>query len=156
MILARLRARVGYGVARKLMAWRWAVGQPRLWRWMEGQFARMANLGDVGALSFYGHMLLFRGRGFGAREEGIRLLRRAAEAGDAKAAYQMGAVSLSEDASHGPDASGAAHWWEMAAKAGHPLAATRLVQLYRAGGHGLAADSERAKHYEAQAARLGL
>jgi hypothetical protein len=41
----------------------------RGWRWLEGQFARMANLGDVGAQSFYGHILTFRGVGLGAREE---------------------------------------------------------------------------------------
>ncbi len=155
-MLLDIRAWLGYRVARRLMSWRWAVQQPKLWRWMEGQFSRMAALGDVSAQSFYGHILVFRGRGFGARNEGIRLLRLAARAGDAKAAYQMGAISLSEDASHGPDAAEAANWWALAVKAGHPLAATRLAQLYRAGGHGLEADPELARHYEACAARLGL
>ncbi|TLX59528.1 sel1 repeat family protein [Stutzerimonas nosocomialis] len=155
-MLRGMRARLGYRVARRLMGWRWAVQQPKLWRWMEGQFSRMAALGDVSAQSFYGHILVFRGRGFGARNEGIRLLRLAAKAGDAKAAYQMGAISLSEDASHGPDAAEAANWWALAAQAGHPLAATRLAQLYRAGGHGLKADPEQARRYEACAAKLGL
>ena len=41
----------------------------------------MAALGDVKAQSFYGHILYFRGQGFGARQEGARLLRLAAEAG---------------------------------------------------------------------------
>jgi len=148
-MLWKLRARAGYFAARRLMAWRRAVRQPKLWRWMEGQFARMAALGDVGAQSFYGHILYFRGQGFGAKQEGARLLRLAAEAGDAKAAYQMGVISLSEEASHGPDGREAVRWWARAADAGHPLAAVRLEQLYRAGGHGLAADAKQADFYKA-------
>ncbi len=156
MIVYKIRARVAYLVARRLMAVRWAVRQPALWRWMEGQFARMAGLGDTRAQSFYGHILLFRGHGYGARQEGIRLLRLAAEKGDAKAAYQMGVVSLGEDATHGPDGVQAARWWKLAVEAGHPLAATRLAQLYQAGGHGLEADRQEAERYRASAARLGL
>ena len=156
MMLLRIRARAGYWIARKLMVSRRAVQQPKLWRWMEGQFARMAGLGNTGAQSFYGHILLFRGQGYGAKREGIRLLRLAAEAGDAKAAYQMGVVSLSEDASHGPDGVQAAYWWKRAVEAGHPLAATRLAQLYAAGGHGLASDMQQAEHYKARASELGL
>lgn len=155
-MLEKVKARIGYRVARQLMVSRWAVGQPALWRWMEGQYARMAALGDTKAQSFYGHILLFRGQGFGAKKEGVRLLRLAAEGGDAKAAYQMGVVSLSEDATHGPDAVQAVHWWTMAVNGGHALAATRLAQLYQAGGHGLAADRRQAEHYKASAARLGL
>lgn len=154
-MLWKLRARLGYLVARRLMAWRAAVGHPRLWRWMEGQFARRAALGDRGAQSFYGHMLYFRGQGLGAKQEGIRLLRLAAQAGDAKAAYQLGAISLGEHASHGPDGIEAARWWSLAAEAGHPLAAIRLEQLYRAGGHGLAADPVQAERYKALARTLG-
>ncbi|MGK9064338.1 SEL1-like repeat protein [Stutzerimonas chloritidismutans] len=155
-MVLKLRARLGYWTARKLMASRWAVQQPKLWRWMEGQFARKAALGDRAAQSFYGHILLFRGQGSGARREGIRLLRLAAEAGDGKAAYQMGVVALSEDATHGPDGAQAARWWKLALDAGHPLAATRLAQLYQAGGHGLEADRDQAERYRASAARVGL
>lgn len=155
-MLLKLRARMGYFTARKLMRSRWAAQQPKLWRWMEGQFARMATLGDTSAQSFYGHILLFRGQGYGAKREGIRFLRLAAEAGDAKAAYQMGVVSLSEDAKHGPDGNAAARWWTLAADAGHPLAASRLAQLYEGGGHGLKADREQAERYRESATKLGL
>jgi uncharacterized protein len=155
-MLNKIRARVGYLAARKLMSARWAVQHPKMWRWMEGQFARMAAIGDSSAQSFYGHILLFRGQGYGARQEGIRLLRLAAEKGDAKAAYQMGVISLGEDATHGPDGEQAAHWWKRAVEAGHPLAATRLAQLYMAGGHGLARDQLQAERYKASAAKLGL
>jgi TPR repeat protein len=155
-MLHKVRARAGYWVARRLLGIRWAVRQPTWWRWMEGQFSRMAAIGDPKAQSFYGHILLFRGQGYGARQEGIRLLRLAAESGDAKAAYQMGVISLSEDAKHGPDGTQAAHWWTLAVEAGHPLAATRLAQLYTAGGHGLAPDRQQAERYKACAAKLGI
>ncbi|MCR3796588.1 sel1 repeat family protein, partial [Pseudomonas aeruginosa] len=36
----RLRARLGYGVARQLLGWPWLVKQPRAWQWMQGQFSR--------------------------------------------------------------------------------------------------------------------
>lgn len=125
----RIKARAGYWLARRLFHWRWFVGQPRIWRWMEGQFARMANLGNTEAQSFYGHILTFRGVGLGAREEGIRLLRLAALAGDGKAAYQVGVISLAGSASKAPDPAEAARFWNLALKAGHPLAETKLNEL---------------------------
>lgn len=152
----RLRARLAYGLARRLMGWPWLVRQPRAWNWMQGQFARMANLGDRPAQSFYGHLLLFRGQGFGSREEGLRLLRLAAAAGDAKAAYQLGVQALQGSAQHPPEAQAAARYWAQAADAGHPLAARRLAELYRDGAPGLAADAELAERYQQRAAQLGL
>ena len=114
---------------------------------MEGQFARMANLGSTSAQSFYGHILAFRGQGMGAREEGVRLLRLAALSGDAKAAYQVGVFSLAGTLSKTPDAAEAARWWTMAAKAGHPLAGHKLAVLYQQGGPGLMADPQMARLY---------
>ena len=147
-MLWRFRARLSYWLARKLFHRPWCVRQPRLWRWMEGQFARMANLGDTRAQSFYGHILAFRGQGLGAKEEGMRLLRLAALSGDGKAAYQVGVFSLAGTLSKTPDAAEAARWWTMAAKAGHPLAAHKLSALYLQGGPGLLADPELARHYQ--------
>ncbi|HSC85380.1 MAG TPA: sel1 repeat family protein [Pseudomonas sp.] len=149
-----LRARLGYWFARRLFHWRWLMQQPRAWAWMQGQYARMAALGDVGAQSFYGHILLFRGQGFGAREEGMRLLRLAATAGEGKAAYQLGLVSLKGDSRQAADALEAARWWRLGAEAGHPLAAQRLAQLYRDGGPGLAADSALAERFSQRAKEL--
>ncbi|WP_419711360.1 sel1 repeat family protein [Pseudomonas sp. NFX224] len=125
----RLKARISYWLARRLFHWQWFVRQPRGWNWLEGQFARMANLGDVGAQSFYGHILTFRGVGLGAREEGVRLLRLAALAGDSKAAYQVGVISLAGSQSKAPDPAEAAKFWEIAVKAGHPLAQIKLQEL---------------------------
>lgn len=151
-----LRARIGYRVARWLMRFRSLVSNPRSWRWMQGQYARMAALGDRDAQSFYGHLLLHRGQGLGARDEGIRLLRLAAGAGDSKSAYQLGVLSLDGDARQAPDAAQAARWWELAAERGHPLAARKLVELYRAGGPGLVPDAAAAERAEMRASRLGF
>ena len=156
MVYWRVKARLGYAVARRMLGWPALVKQPRVWAWMQGQFARMAALDDVAAQSFYGHLLVFRGRGFGAREEGIRLLGKAAAAGDAKAAYQLGVLSLAGDTRNAPDGSVTARWWTLAADAGHPLAARRLAELYAEGEHGLAADAELAERYSRRATELGL
>lgn len=155
-MILRLPARLSYLIARRLFRWSWLLKQPRAWQWLEGQFARMANLGDADAQSFYGHILLFRGQGLGARQEGIRLLRLAATAGDGKAAYRLGALSLAGDTQHTPDAAAAAHWWTLGADAGHPLAAQRLAELYREGAAGVAADAELAARFAAQARAQGL
>ncbi len=156
MLLHHLRARLTYALARRLFHWSWLVRQPRAWNWLEGQFARMANLGDRSAQSFYGHILLFRGHGFGAREEGIRLLRLAASAGDGKAAYQLGVLSLAGDTRNAADALEAARWWRLATDAGHPLAAQRLAELYRQGAAQLPADAELAAQFGARARELGM
>lgn len=149
-----LRAHIGYLLARRLFHWAWLVKQPRAWRWLEGQFARMANRGDTQAQSFYGHILLFRGQGLGARNEGRRLLGLAANAGDAKAAYQLGVLSLTGDTQHVANAQQAIDWWTLAAHVGHPAAAYRLAELYRTGAAGVAADAVQAEHFAALSKRL--
>ncbi|MCY1368695.1 hypothetical protein D9M69_556930 [compost metagenome] len=155
-MLWKLRARLGYQVARWLMRFPKLVAQPRAWQWMQGQYGRMAALGDRSAQSFYGHLLLHRGRGLGAREEGIRLLRLAATAGDGKSAYQLGVLSLDGDTRQAPDAAEAARWWGLAAAAGHPLAARKLADLYRDGGPGLEPDPAAAYRAAQRASELGL
>lgn len=149
----RVRARVTYWLARRMFHWPRLLRHPSVWNWMQGQYARMANLGDVSAQSFYGHILLFRGQGLGAREEGRRLLRLAANGGDGKAAYQLGVLALQQDTRHAPDGQEAARWWQLSAQAGHPLAAGRLAQLYREGAPGLEADAALAQQYAAEDAR---
>jgi TPR repeat protein len=147
LIFHALKARLSYSLARRLFHWRWLIKQPKAWSWMEGQFARMANLGDVQAQSFYGHILLFRGQGAAARNEGRRLLTLAAQAGDAKAAYQLGVLSLAGDIHQAADASAAVKWWAQAAEAGHPAAAHRLSGLYRTGAEGVPADPVQAEYF---------
>lgn len=128
-MLWSLRALLGYQMARLLFRFRPAMQHPALWQWMQGQYSRKANLGDHDAQSFYGHILLFRGQGLGAREEGIRLLRLAANGGEPKAAYQMGMLCLKGDPARAADAEQAKQWFTKAAAAGHPAARARLEGL---------------------------
>ncbi|VXC56349.1 Sel1 domain protein repeat-containing protein [Pseudomonas sp. 8Z] len=146
-LLWSIRARLGYWLARRLFHYPAIMRQPRIWLWMQGQYGRMANLGDVAAQSFYGHILLFRGQGLGACEEGLRLLRLAAQSGDGKAAYQLGLRALKGDTRQAPDAQEAGRWLELALQAGHPLAARHLAQLYLQGAAGLQVDAQRAARY---------
>lgn len=155
-MLTRWRARLSYLLARRLFHWPWLLLQPHAWRWMEGQFARQAGLGDVQAQSFYGHILLFRGQGLGARQEGRRLLTLAGKAGDGKAAYQLGLLSWQGDAQQAAQPQQAEHWWLLAAEAGHPLAAQRLSRLYAEGAEGVAVDLQRSAQFRQRAEALGL
>lgn len=152
MIFAKLRAQVGYAIARKLFNQRWAVENPRIWQWMQERFARMSSFDDVQARAFYGHVLLHRGQGVGAKNEGLRLLRLAAEAGDAKAAYQVGVECLAGSLNEPADALQAAHWWELAGRAGHPLALRGLLGLYEQGGPQLPVSAKDAQRIKEQLA----
>lgn len=126
----KLRARLGYWLARKLFNQRWAVNNNRIWEWMQGQFSRMAAHDDVEARAFYGHLLLHKGQGMGARNEGVRLLRLAAQGGDGRSAWQLGAYSLQDNLQHPADPQQAADWFELALQLGHPAAGSKLLQLY--------------------------
>lgn len=152
----RLRARLGYGLARLMFRSDALVRQPRAWRWMEGQFARLANLGDARAQDFYGHLLLFRGQGLGAREEGLRLLRLAAAQGQGRAAFQLGVQALKGSPQREPDAVQARHYWQQAIDAGHPLAALKLAELLREGAPGLPADPAEAERLAARTREQGF
>ncbi|NLD01478.1 MAG: sel1 repeat family protein [Gammaproteobacteria bacterium] len=154
MLLAKLRTQMGYRIARKLFNQRWAVENPRVWQWMQERFSRMSRYDDVEARAFYGHVLLHRGQGMAAKNEGLRLLRLAAQAGDAKAAYQLGVHSLAGSLTEPANALQAAHWWELAGCAGHPLALQRLLQLYQEGGPQLPASAEDAQRISEQLAVL--
>ncbi|MOA06963.1 hypothetical protein D3C78_1266330 [compost metagenome] len=152
----RVRAWLGYRLARALFHWDWLLKQPHAWRWMAGQYARMANLGDARAQDFYGHLLLFRGEGLGASEEGLRLLRLAAAQGQPKAAFQLGVQALKGSARQAPDADAARRYWQQAADAGHALAAYKLAELLREGAPGVPADALAAERLAARARELGL
>ena len=154
MLFAKLRAQVGYAIARKLFNQRWAVENQRVWQWMQERFARMSSYDNVQARSFYGHVLLHRGQGLGAKNEGLRLLRLAADAGDSKSAYQLGLESLNGSLNEPANALQAAHWWEIAGRAGHPLALKRLIELYEQGGPQLPASAEDAQRIKQQLAVL--
>lgn len=152
MLFAKLRTQLGYTVARKLFNQRWAVENQRVWQWMQERFARMSQYDDVSARAFYGHVLLHRGQGLAAKNEGLRLLRLAAEAGDAKSAYQLGLQSLAGSLNEPANALQAAHWWELAGRAGHPLALQRLLELYEQGGPQLPANADDARRIKQELA----
>ena len=152
MLFAKLRAQVGYSLARKLFNQRWAVENPRVWQWIQERFARMSSYDDVSARAFYGHVLLHRGQGLAAKNEGLRLLRLAAQAGDAKSAYQLGLQAFNGMLNEPANALQAADWWELAGRAGHPLALQRLLALYEQGGPQLAASAEDAERIRRQLA----
>lgn len=129
MLWAKIKAIIGYWFARRLFNQRWAVSNEKLWAWMQGQFSRKAALGDVAAQSFYGHLLLFKGQGFGAKQEAIRLLKQAANGGDAKAAFQLGQCYYTGSMQCNEDKEEARQWWEKAQSLGHPLAETKLASF---------------------------
>ncbi|NLY14022.1 MAG: sel1 repeat family protein [Gammaproteobacteria bacterium] len=145
MVLAKLRTQLGYRLARKLFSQRWAVENPRVWQWMQERFARMSRYDDVEARAFYGHVLLHRGQGLVAKNEGVRLLRLAAEGGDAKSAYSVGLHCLTGSLNEPADAAQALYWLELAGRAGHPLALRRLLELYEQGGPQLPPNAEDAQ-----------
>lgn len=114
----------------------------------------MCSYDDMAARAFYGHVLLHRGQGLAAKKEGLRLLRLAAEAGDAKSAYQLGVQAIKGSLNEPADALQAAHWWELAGSAGHPLALQKLLALYEQGGPQLAANAAEAQRIQEKLALL--
>ncbi len=152
MLFAKLRTQTGYALARRLFNQRWAVENPRIWQWMQERFARMSSYDDVEARAFYGHILLHRGQGLAAKNEGLRLLRLAGEAGDAKSAYQVGVHALKGSLNEPADAVEAVYWMELAGRAGHPLALRRLLELYEQGAPQLPASAEDAQRIKEQLA----
>lgn len=90
------------------------------------------------ALSVYGHLLHFRGEGQENRIQGGIYLQQSADAGDAKAQYQMGKI-YEAGFSHyfQPDAAKALAYYRQAAEQQHLLAINRMVQVYSAGELGV-------------------
>lgn len=150
-MLLKLRAKLTYWLARRLFRQRWAVENDSVWEWMQGQFSRMAAFEDVPARSFYGHLLLHKGQGQAARNEGVRLLRLAAQGGDAKSAYQLGGYCLEAGDGKTPDPQQAADWFELALQLEHPLAADKLLQLYGETGPAETVNAKKAEQVRARA-----
>ena len=88
------------------------------------------------------------GRGQDNRIQGAIYLRRAAEQGDAKAAYQV--AKLLEEGYPGMtvDFAAALAFYQQAAEQGHVLAIKRLVEVYWEGGLNQAADSSRLAYWQ--------
>ena len=153
-MILKLKAKLGYWVARRLFNRKFAVNNPRIWNWMQLQFARQSQYGHPQATAFYGHLLMFKGQGLGAKHEGLRLLKIAAQAGDAKAAYQVGQHSAEGDLKQAPNLLEAVQWWQLAAEQGHYLAAQKLAALYQTGAEEVAIDQQAAANYQQRAEQL--
>lgn len=151
----KLKAQLGYWLARKLFNQRWAVGSDRIWEWMQGQFARMAAFDNTEARAFYGHLLLHKGQGIGARQEGVRLLRLAAQAGDSRSAWQLGSYCLQETVRQPADPQQAADWFELALQLGHPAAVAKLEQLYGEQGPEATRDPRKLQRIQQQQESFG-
>jgi len=145
------RAKFSYWIARRLFKQRWAVDNDKIWEWMQGQFARMAAFEDVPARAFYGHLLLHKGQGQAARNEGVRLLRLAAQGGDEKSAYRLGMYCLESSEAQIPEPQQAADWFELALQHGHPIAASKLLALYEEGGPAETVNAKKAEQIRQQA-----
>ena len=96
-------------------------------------FRYAADYGSVKALSVYGHLLFFRGDGETNKVQGAIYLERAAEKGDAKAAYQMGKVYEAGCTNFPADNTKAFRLYLQAASAKHILAIRKLVEVYQQG-----------------------
>jgi len=88
-------------------------------------------------------------------EEAMKLLKEAASAGNAAAAFAVGDLYLT---GKGTNASlpKAVEWYKMAAEKGHGNAMLRLGQIYHQGGEGLKKDETRASFYLQGAAEAGI
>lgn len=101
------------------------------------------------ALSVYGHLLHFRGEGVQNRIQGAIYLERAAQAGDAKAQYQMGRVYESGFEHYfQQNEMKALAFYQQAGQQGHPLAVRRLFDVYSEGQLGQLADDAQAQSWQ--------
>lgn len=96
-------------------------------------FRFAADNGSTRALSVYGHLLFFRGDGLTNRIQGAIYLERAADKGDAKAAYQMAKIYEEGYQNYPVNHPRALELYRRSAEAGHILAIRRLITVYTEG-----------------------
>lgn len=129
-----------------------------------GHYSRAAEAGDLAGMTTLA--LMYRvGQGV-AQDTGrmLALMTEAAEGGYHFAAYGLAQVYLTGDGIPGnadpergiPDAARAAHYFEMAAKAGRIEAALEAAALYRNPAYGLAENPEAELRLTRMASRAGL
>lgn len=127
------------------------------------QIERMRMAGDASALrwpAWSGNALAQRALAQvlwrEQRADAIRWAQRAAQQGDAGAAWMLGRAYFDggADAAHKPDYAAARRWLEQAAQAGH-ADAMHLLALMHKNGYGGAVDLRRSAQWLAQAVKLG-
>lgn len=144
-----LFTRLEYRLAERLFHTRWLLPRsPRTQRLTLRLFKRCADAGHPDALSVYGHMLFHRSASPQDKARGARYVVEAAHAGDLKAQYQVARIYEYGCAQYPSRDEYAVTWYARAAKAGHYLAAERLVRAYQQGDLGLAVDGEQAGYWQ--------
>ncbi|MDN6180996.1 MAG: sel1 repeat family protein [Halomonas subglaciescola] len=144
-----LFTRLEYRLAERLFHTRWLLPRSkRTQRLTLRLFKRCADAGHPDALSVYGHMLFHRSASPQDKARGARYVVEAAHAGDLKAQYQVAKIYEYGCAQYPRRDEYAVTWYARAAKAGHYLAAERLVHAYRQGDLGLAVDGEQADYWQ--------
>lgn len=114
-------------------------------------YLEAADSGSVEAMSYAGFLLY----GDGERERGVELMQRAAEAGEPRAANNLGYLAAWPSDGSEPDYARAQRWLGLAAAAGLATAQAQLADLIAA-GLGSAPDTARAEALYAEAARRGV
>ncbi|GAB2711108.1 tetratricopeptide repeat protein [Halomonas garicola] len=144
-----LFTRLEYRLADRLFHTRWLLPRSkRTQRLTLRLFKHCAEAGHPDALSVYGHMLFHRSASPQDKARGARYVVEAAHAGDLKAQYQVARIYEYGCAQYPRRDEYAVTWYARAAKAGHYLAAERLMQAYREGDLGLAVDPEQAQYWQ--------
>ena len=120
-----------------------------------GLYLRSAETGYLPAQSYAG-FLLYQSSEAADRELGLKLMRTAAEKGDAKAANNLGyLLAYPTDTAVAPSYREAQYWLGRAAAEGLPTAQAQLADLLKA-GLGSAPDTARAEALYAVAAEKGV
>lgn len=117
-------------------------------------FRVAADNGSTKALSVYGHLLHYRGEDESSKIQGAIYLRRAAEQGDTKAAYQIARLFEQGYPVIGEDADKALQFYRQAGEKGHVLAIKRLIEVYEYGGLHQLADPQQLAFWKQQQSRF--
>ena len=117
-------------------------------------FRYAADNGSTKALSVYGHLLHYRGEDETNKIQGAIYLRRAAEQGDIKAAYQIARLFEKGYPVIGEDVDKALQFYRQAGEHGHVLAIKRLIEVYESGGLHQLADPQQLAFWKEQQSRF--
>lgn len=113
-----------------------------------------AELGDAKCTGTLGEMMVFPSFGINQQEEGIKLLKKAAEGGATRAAYLLGGIFLYGDCGQTINYVEARHWLSLASEQNHADATFLLAIIYYK-GLGVEHDLEKCAQLCLKSAQLG-
>ena len=113
-----------------------------------------AELGDAKCTGTLGEMMVFPSFGINQQEEGIKLLKKAAEGGAKRAAYLLGGIFLYGDCGQTINYVEARHWLSLASEQNHADATFLLAIIYYK-GLGVEHDLEKCAQLCLKSAQLG-